>query len=181
MSLKNIISAIAKFLSDNKIDFGIIGAFALFSYGYSRATEDVDFVVRLEEREKVIAFLESIGFETVFTSDAFSNHRHIIGSIQVDFMFVYGGTADDIFNNINTRALYKDLTVPVVSVEHLTAMKLFSGTNNVTRRDKDFSDIKELLGRTEFDSEIVKKYFKQYNLEDLYEEFIKQNSEEEEI
>ncbi len=180
MSLKNIIEAIVKFLSSEKIDFGVIGAFALFSYGYSRTTEDVDFVIRLEEREKVITFLESIGFETAFTSDAFSNHRHIVGSIMVDFMFVYGETADDIFDKINTRALYKDLIVPVVSVEHLVAMKLFSATNEATRRKKDLSDVEELLCRTKYDTTIVKKYFQQYNLEGLYEEIKKRKKKEEE-
>ncbi len=183
MSLKNIIEAITTFLKKENIDFGLIGAFALFSYGYSRATEDVDFVIRLDDREKVITFLESIGFETLYISKAFSNHRHVIGSIQVDFMFTFGETADDIFNNLNTKALYKDLAIPVVSIEHLVAMKLFSATSSETREKKDLSDISELLSRVEFNPIVIKKYFEQYNLENLYEEIInrKKNQNRERI
>ena len=54
MSLKEIFTAVSAFFKRNKMDFGIVGAFALCSYGYVRATRDIDFITRIENREKTI-------------------------------------------------------------------------------------------------------------------------------
>jgi hypothetical protein len=40
MSLKAIFEILSGFFQREKMDYGIIGAFALFSYGYSRATQE---------------------------------------------------------------------------------------------------------------------------------------------
>ena len=170
MSLKNIFKALADFFKRSNMDYGIIGAFALFSYGYTRATQDIDFITRGEKKEKIINYLESLGFETTFSSNAFSNHLHPVSSVRVDIMYVEGRTADDIFNSTENRLIFKDLELPVVSAEHLVAMKLFAIQNNPERKFKDFADIKEILKHTTYNKKTVQEYFKKYGQESYYNE-----------
>lgn len=66
MAIKELFQAVSEYFQSKKIDYGIIGAFALYAYGYMRATQDIDFITRLEHKNKIIGFLESLGFETTF-------------------------------------------------------------------------------------------------------------------
>jgi len=169
-NLKTIFKDIAEFFNREKMDFGIIGAFALYSYGYVRATRDIDFITRHEYQNKVVTYLESIGFETLNRSEAFSNHVHALGTARVDMMYVDGKTAQEIFGAVEKRLIFEDLKLPVISPEHLIAMKLFAIQNNPERKLKDLSDIKEITRRTKYNKTTVKDYFKKYGLEAFFKE-----------
>jgi hypothetical protein len=156
-----------------QLDYAVIGAFALYGYGYVRATKDIDFITRLQHQNKVIGFLENLGFETLHRSEGFSNHLHPIGAVRVDMMYVDGPTADQLFASTTKQVLFNDVKVPVVAPEHLIALKLFAGRNNPARLFKELSDIKELVARSNVNNAIVKKYFKKYGQEKYYEEIIK--------
>jgi predicted nucleotidyltransferase len=178
MSLKAIFEILSGFFQREKMDYGIIGAFALFSYGYSRATQDIDFITRVENRSKVSAYLESLGFETIFSSEAFSNHLHPIDSVRVDIMYVEGATADAVLGSVEKRMVFHGLELPVVSSEHLIAMKLFAIQNNPERKFKDLADIKEILRHSKCDMRIVRGYFRKYGQESYYNELSGENGDE---
>jgi hypothetical protein len=124
----------------------------------------------LKDKRKVIAFLESIGFETIHASDSFSNHLHPIGASRVDMMFVDGPTADSVLSSTVEKLVLNDIPVPVVSAEHLIAMKLFAAHNNPDRLFKELGDIKEILNRSPVTGTEKKKYFIKYDLEKYYDE-----------
>ena len=79
MNYKNQLLLLTDFFNHEKLDYALIGAFALHAYGYTRATKDVDFITRLEYQEIIIKYLESIDFETLNRSDSFSNHLYSVG------------------------------------------------------------------------------------------------------
>ncbi|HUI92938.1 MAG TPA: nucleotidyl transferase AbiEii/AbiGii toxin family protein [Chitinivibrionales bacterium] len=170
MELKPVFEAIARFFEKEKIDYGIIGAYALFSYGYVRATRDMDFITRKENTGKITRFLESLGFNTAFSSEAFSNFLHPVNAVRVDVMYVEGDTADVIFKATERRLVFKDLELPVVSPEHLIAMKLFSAQSNPDRKFKDLSDVKEILRHTQCNKDVVRDYFIKYGQQAYYRE-----------
>src|SRR5207342_2155743 len=58
------------------IPSALVGALALHTYGYSRATNDVDLLVGADAQDRLIAFLEQRGFETLHRSSGYSNHLH---------------------------------------------------------------------------------------------------------
>ena len=178
MDLKDIFESMTDFFKREKMDYGVIGAFALYAYGYVRATRDIDFITRIEHQNRIISFLESLGFETLLKSTAFSNHLHAIGAVKVDIMYVEGTTADDIFKSTKNRMIFKDFSVPVVSAEHLVAMKLFAIQNNSERKFKDFSDIKEILLHTTYNKSVVREYFKKYGQESYFEEIAGKTGED---
>jgi hypothetical protein len=168
MGLQEIFETVTSFLEENRINYAVIGGFALYGFGYVRATRDIDFVVRFEDQPTLVNFLLSLGFETIQCSSAFSNHVHPIGGLQVDLMYVAGGTADQIFSSVQKRIIFKNKKFPVVSAEHLIAMKLFAASNSPDRLLKDLADIKEILSNAEVDKDTVEKLFKKYKMEKYY-------------
>ena len=76
MNIKTVLENLIGFFAKEEIDFALIGAFALQAYGYVRATRDIDFVVRGGGQERVVRFLESLGYETSYRSRGFSSHVH---------------------------------------------------------------------------------------------------------
>jgi hypothetical protein len=170
MSLQTVFEAVSDFFKREKMDYGIIGAFALYSYGYVRATRDIDFVTRIDYKDRTIGFLESRGFETLFSSNAFSNHLHPIGSVRVDIMYVAGKTADEILNSTEDRLIFKGFEQPVVRAEHLIAMKLFAIRNNPDRKQKDLADVREIFLRTSLDKKVVRELFRKFGQESFYHE-----------
>ncbi len=92
-------------------------------------------------------------------------------------MYVKGTTADEIFSSTENRLIFKDLELPVVSAEHLIAMKLFAVQNNPDRKYKDLGDIKEILKHSDCNKKLVKDYFEKYGQGSLYKEFAAQNDQ----
>nr|HID59675.1 hypothetical protein [Desulfobacterales bacterium] len=87
-----------EFSEREKIDYALIGAFALKAYGYTRATQDVDFIVRYEHQAKIVSYLESIGFETMYSSTGYPNHVHPLSGLGgIDLVYVKSQTAESIF------------------------------------------------------------------------------------
>jgi hypothetical protein len=170
MSLKEVFQSVSEYFLRERLDYAVIGAFALYGYGYVRATSDIDFITRLQNQNKIVGFLENLGFETLNRSDGFSNHLHPIGATRVDMMYVDGPTADEFFKSTTKSVLFNDMSVPIVSAEHLIALKLFAAHNNPDRLFKELSDIKELTIRSKTNGITVRKYFIKYGLEKYYHE-----------
>jgi hypothetical protein len=86
VKFKNVLQLLANHFKQEKIDYALIGAFALKAYGYVRATQDVDFLVRNKHQDKIIAYLESLGYKTMYRSVGYSNHVHPVSKLgRIDF------------------------------------------------------------------------------------------------
>jgi len=159
------------FFAKNKLDFALIGAFALHAYGYVRATGDIDFVVRSDHQEKIVGYLQSLGYETLHRSKGFSNHLHPLANLgRIDLIYVEGETAETIFSGTKSIPVFEGLSAPVVKPEHLVALKIFAMKNDPERSFREMADIRHLMDHVEIDIEVVRGYFERYGqLEKFYE------------
>jgi hypothetical protein len=172
MNLRNQFNTLTEFFEREQIDYAVIGAFALHAYGYTRATQDIDFITRMEYQEKIVGYLESLGFETLNRSPGYSNHLSPVKAIRVDLVYVEGKTAEMIFKGVPKKTLFQQTKIPVVRPEHLIALKLFSVKNDPERKLKELADIKEIIQLTPVNREEIKTYFQDYGLEEYYHEII---------
>jgi len=170
MNFKNQFILLTEFFEQQNFDYALIGAFALHAYGYTRVTKDVDFITRLQYREQIIEYLESMDFETINCTDAFSNHLFPAGSIRLDLLYVNGETASLIFESLEEKKLFGELKIPVVSPEHLVALKLFAASADPERKFKELADIKELIKISKIEPKSIKNYFIKYKLEEYFDE-----------
>jgi len=177
MKFKDVFQYLIRFFNQERIDYALIGAFALKAYGYVRATQDVDFLVRRNDKSRIIDFLESLGYETLHRSAGFSNHLHSIRNLgRIDFVYVEGDTADSILSDAKSLLVLDDVSIPVVRVEHLIALKVFAMKNDPSRSFREMADIQHLLGIPGIDRDEVRIYFEKYGLMEKYYELTEEDS-----
>ena len=173
MKFKDILQLLTNHFEQEKIDYALIGAFALKAYGYVRATQDVDFLVRNKHQDEIIAYLESLGYETIYRSAGYSNHVNPVSKLgRIDFVYVKGQTAKDIFRETRRLLILGDLSLPVISPEHLVALKVFAMKNDPDRVFREMADIKHILSLPGIDIEAIKRYFNKYGQLERYYELI---------
>ena len=98
MDFQRVLREVSSFFERETWRYGVVGAFGLHAYGLSRATQDLDFVTEAAAQSELIAYLESLGFETLHRSEGYSNHLHADPAFgRVDFVFVNGETARRLF------------------------------------------------------------------------------------
>ncbi|HEX7510705.1 MAG TPA: nucleotidyl transferase AbiEii/AbiGii toxin family protein, partial [Chitinivibrionales bacterium] len=117
------------------------------------------------------------GFDTIQKTDAFSNHVHPLGNARIDLMYVENSTADTIFSSVQKAAIFENTELPVVSPEHLIALKLFAAHNEPKRKLRELSDIQEILRRVTVDRTVVRKYFETYGFKENYEEIASEDTQ----
>lgn len=122
-----------------------------------------------------MAEAEALGYQTTFASAAFSNHRHADPALgHVDFLYVYGSTADALFDKAEPRTTM-NVELPVLAPEHLIAMKVHAMKQSPMRVLIDAPDIAYLLTLPGIDRARVREYFSQHGLVKIYDELEKES------
>ena len=156
MDFAKVVDTVAGFLEREKTSFALAGAFALHAYGLSRGTFDIDFVTESAVRERLAAFLESVGYETLHASSGYSNHLHPDpGMGRVDVIYVGGETSRLLFSGQGATLRLGRRELPVPRAEHLAAMKIHAMKNDPERAFQEMADIRFLLKLPGIDAEEV--------------------------
>jgi len=157
------------------IRYAIAGGLAIHAWGRSRSTQDIDFVVDGAERLRVIAVAESLGYATLQANEGYSNHEHPLADFgRVDFIYVYGATADKLFEGSSSRPIAGDVSVPVPRAEHLVAMKVMAMKNNHMRVLIDAPDVSYLMSLPGIDLVEIRDYFARHGLLKIYDGLAKE-------
>ena len=173
MQFEEVLRTFSEFFEREGMTFALAGGNALRAWGHQRLTYDVDFVVNGSDRRRVIAFAESLGYTTTHESPAFSNHHHADHAFgHVDFMYVYGNTAEQVFAGV-VKLTLGNVELPVVRPEHLIAMKVRAMKSEPMRVLIDAPDIAFLLSLPGLDRERVREYFSEHGLLKIYDELEK--------
>lgn len=149
MKLKNLI----EYLNAEKINYMIVGGYAVNFHGYSRNTIDIDLIIKFTQAnlKKLESLLNKMGLISKLPIDAVSvykfrdeyiNNRNLLAwnfynpdnpTDQVDILITH-----DVSDFKSEKFRVGDFEVKVISKNDLIKMKKASG------RDKDLLDIKEL-------------------------------------
>ena len=149
MNLKELVRA----LKNEKINYMIVGGYAVNFHGYSRNTVDIDIVIKftLSNLKKIELLLHKLGMVSRLPIDAVSvykfrdeyiKNRNLIAwnfynendpTEQVDILITH-----DVSDFKSEKFRVGELELKVISKDDLIKMKKKSG------RDKDLLDIKEL-------------------------------------
>jgi hypothetical protein len=166
-----VLEIVTNFFERTGSRFAVIGAFALHSYGLSRGTFDLDVVTQSEVQPELLAFLESLGYETLHASPGYSNHLHRMAALgRLDVVYVSGETSERLFRECRMMSGPKGRSVPVPRPEHLAAMKVQAMKNDPQRVLRDLDDIRFLLGLPGVDENEVRVYFERAGLRERYDD-----------
>ena len=135
-------------LVKHKVDFMLVGGYAVIHYGYDRTTGDMDIWLQTgnENRDKLVAALQNFGVtdENIDVLRQMDFTRPVpVFSLgkeprRIDFITLISNiTFDEAINQVNHIRL-DVIEVPVIHYNHLLASKLSS------TRLKDKADVEEL-------------------------------------
>ena len=170
MQFDEVLRTFAGFFEREGIRYAVAGGLAIHAWGHSRTTQDIDFAIDGAAQQRVIAFSESIGYETLYASTGYSNHEHPDETFgRVDLLYVYGDTADRVFAAAGQRFIAGGVEAPVPKPEHLIAMKVQAIKNAPRRVSIDVPDIEFLLRLPGVDRAAVRDYFDRAGLLRIYD------------
>jgi len=170
VDFRKVLDTITRFLDERGVRYALAGAFALSAYGFSRATQDIDFVLDAGSQPDVVAFLESLGYETLHRSEGYSNHLHPLRGLgRVDFIYVAEPTATRLFERAAAVPLF-GRTIRVPRPEHLAAMKILAMKNDPTRTFQDMADLQRILGLPGVNVGEIRAHFERYGLLGRFDE-----------
>lgn len=170
MKFDEVLRTFSGFFEREGLRHTLIGGLAMQAWGRSRLTKDIDFAVDGSARDRVIAFAESLGYETLYISEGYSNHAHDDPSWgRIDFMYLYGETAERIFAAARPKPVVGEEEIPVASAEHLAMMKAVAMKNSPHRALFEGEDVRILLNAPGVDRKAIRDYFEHQGLLGLYD------------
>jgi hypothetical protein len=174
MDFGRVFSTVAAFLEGEGFPVAVVGAFGLHAFGITRATQDLDFATDAAARPKAVAFLESLGYETLHSSEGYSNHLHPDPAMgRIDFVYVGGETGRQLFEGSRERLTLGGRGALVPRAEHLIAMKVQATKNDPGRSFQDLADIRSLMLLPGVDQAEVEGYFARAGLKDKLDDIRK--------
>lgn len=155
-----------------RVRFALCGGLAMAAYGLGRTTFDVDVAMEATAQDDMIDLLQRRGYETLHRSAGFSNHRHRDPRWgNIDLVWVRGDTAAALFAAARWIAGPGEHLWPVVSPEHLAAMKLHALSQDPGRWD-DWGDLRYLLALEGVDRERIRREFVRRGWEHRFDELL---------
>lgn len=170
MQFDLVLRTFADFFEREGIRYAVIGGLAMQAWGASRFTKDVDVVVARRNRDGVISFAESLGYETLHAGASHSNHLHAEKPFgRIDIMYVDESTAERLFAATVIRPIVGDFSAPVASPEHLAMMKGLAMKFAPERMRYEGEDVSLLLNLPDVDVDVVREYYKREGLLELFD------------
>lgn len=123
----------------------LAGGWAVCHHGYSRFTNDIDWICPRTHEIRAIKVMESLGFKIVFQAMATRfRHPEHFDLVPVDLLWVNDETFQKLA--VTDQRTGRHGNIPVISLESLLAMKLHALRDDAERKGRDMLDIRSLLG-----------------------------------
>ncbi|HDH57246.1 MAG TPA: hypothetical protein ENF16_01415 [Bacteroidetes bacterium] len=134
-----------KLLREHRVEYLVIGGYAVAYHGYPRTTADIDvWVARKPENSKrIVAALEEFGFDLPELSvDLFLKENQIIRMgvppVRIEIWTSISGVEFDECYSRRVTDVFDDIEIDFISLDHLKINKKASG------RHKDLDDLENL-------------------------------------
>jgi predicted nucleotidyltransferase len=162
MNFELVFKELLQKFSEQNIRFALIGGFALHVAGFTRATNDIDFLIETDDLAKVKGVMSRLGYELTHESPEFSNYWHPVKPLGcVDYLHAHREYTRKMLGRAKKHTVLKNLEVPVLIPEDIIGLKIQSIVNNPQRRSLDMADIEYLLRENpaRLDLDRVREYF----------------------
>jgi hypothetical protein len=167
LDFAKVLGTLASFFGREGYRYAAVGAFGLHAYGLARATLDLDLATESAAQPKLVAFLESLGYETLYrppaTPPMFTPCP--ISGVSTSCTWT-ARQAASCSGRGNPAARRASGAGP--PPEHLIAMKVHAMKNDPSRTLREMADIQFLLSLPSVDEAEVRAYFEQSGLLERY-------------
>ena len=165
LDFHQVTSTLLRDFENEDIHYALIGGFALGLWGSTRATIDMDFLLLVDDIEKVETILESYGYHSIQKTKNVGQYvadDADFGSI--DFIFASRSISRKMLDRSVSVELETGQVVKVLLPEDIIGLKVQALSNDPSREIKDYADIDALLAAraakgADIDWNILQEYF----------------------
>jgi hypothetical protein len=156
-AVQDTLLKIARRLGDLGIPYAVVGGMAMYKHGYRRFTEDVDFLVTPEGLKEIHDRLDGLGYVPPFAGS--KQLRDTATGVRIEFLISGGFPGDGkpkpvAFPDPATVSVNLD-GINYLRLETLIELKLASGMTGGMHRQKDFTDVIELVKALKLPAELA--------------------------
>jgi predicted nucleotidyltransferase len=172
MDFLRALAQLTEKLDAASVRYALIGGFGMAMRGVQRATMDLDFVLALDDLEQANQILVELGFRRYFHTENVSHYRHEALAERIDLLHAFRRPAMAMLDRAERIELQAGLSVPVAAVEDIIGLKVQAMSNDVSRAEQDWLDIRLLVrsarrtGQT-LDWQLIGDYFTLFDKRDL--------------
>jgi hypothetical protein len=176
MDFKIVITKLIQRFDESKIQYGLIGGFALGLWGVGRSTVDLDFLIDRGDLDEVDAIMKAQGYECRFRSENVTQYVspvHLFG--EIDFLHAFRQASLEMLKRAEKKEAFSGgLKIRVLLPEDLIGLKLQAIKNNPSRKEADMADIKALaaIRRGSLDWGLIREYAALLDAQELLEEVV---------
>lgn len=158
-----------------ELRFLIIGGYAVGAHGHTRATFDVDFLVRREDKELWMKRILDAGLRLFAEQRTFAQFTQPERGDGLDLMFVNEATFERLWSASEERQ-FGPKRARVPCLDHLIALKLHALKQALPHRtSKDAEDVEMLARRNQLNlrQPHYEQLFLKYGTREIYETFLR--------
>jgi hypothetical protein len=172
MDFKLVTEKLSTAFSQNKVQYALIGGYAVSLWGLPRATVDLDFLVRRDDMGKVREIAESLGYYCIHTSENVTQFDALDNALgEVDFLHAFRPASLAMLERAELKIVFNgQQPVPVILPEDLIGLKVQAIANKPSRMAIDKADIEGLMQiyGDQLDWQRVGDYFALFEMTTLY-------------
>jgi hypothetical protein len=163
MDFEKVLPLIIKEFEKEKVQYALIGGFALGAIGIMRSTMDLDFLINAVDITKVELIMAKYDYKCVHKTKNVSQYMagaKVFG--EIDFIHAFKALSLSMLaRSKRTVLLGGQLRVNVVCPEDIIGLKVQALANDPLRETREYADIAEILSyvKENLDWELVKEYF----------------------
>ena len=175
MDLISVLNFLIEEFEKQKVNYALIGGLALQSAGVTRATNDIDMLILIDDKDKVKNILNKIDFELRHESaDVLNFFGTNIEQGRIDFIIAHRKYARGMLQRAKEFNILGHDKVKVAAIEDQIGMKVQSSSNDKERYFKDMSDILLLIRNNQDKINIgsIREYFKLFKREEDLEKVL---------
>lgn len=163
MNFESVLKLLIENFEKQNVDFALMGGFALHVAGFTRSTQDIDFLVDKEDMPKVKAIMSALGYELLHESTDVSNFLNKMKELgKVDFLHAHRSYAKAMLKRAKGQDIFGGrLKIKVIVPEDLIGLKVQASSNDHHRYHQDMADIEYVMkaNRGKLDLGLIKEYF----------------------
>jgi len=171
MNFNLVLKHLLRLFNEESISYALIGGLALDIHGIIRTTQDIDFIVLLEDIDKIESFLLTHGYKRLFRNDDVANYASDNFELgRVDFLLVHRKYSQAMLKNaVSFDTKLSPYKLRVVRLEDLIGLKLQAYFNRKDRKTDDKKDIENIIKqfKSKLDYKKIEEYFSIFNAQGL--------------
>lgn len=172
MDFRSVTKKLSAAFSQSRVQYALIGGYAVSLWGIPRATVDLDFLVRRDDMDIVRTIAESLGYHCIHTSEnvtQFDAPDNNLG--EVDFLHAFRPASLAMLERAELKVVFDgEQAIPVIQPEDLIGLKVQAIANQASRMTVDKADIEGLmqLYGDKLDWRRIAEYFELFEMTELY-------------